>query len=306
VKALVKEGGAVRLASVPDPAIAGPDDVRIRVAFAGVCRTDVFVADGRLPSRDPVVLGHELSGVVDAAGPASGLSPGDRVTAAPLIPCGRCQACRDASVCGSPEMLGVARHGAFAELVCVPAAVVHRVPDGLPLRTAAYTEPVAAALSVLHAGIAAGQRGLVQGGGRIAWLVHRVLRAHGFERVDLGVPDDAPPASAYDFAVETGGGTAAMRALVDAVRPGGLIVLRSRLAEPVGLDLLQIVPKELTFRAVHYGPFPAAVALLASGRLDLCDVLAPARPLEDHEEVLAEARRSERAKLFFAPSPELG
>jgi threonine dehydrogenase-like Zn-dependent dehydrogenase len=102
------------------------------------------------------------------------------------------------------------------------------------------------------------------------------------------------------------GRTAAMRALVDAVRPGCMIVLRSRLAEPVGIDLLQVVPKELTFRAVHYGSFSYALELLASGRLDLGDVLGPARPLESHAEVLAEARRSEHAKLFFAPAPELG
>jgi L-iditol 2-dehydrogenase len=183
---------------------------------------------------------------------------------------------------------------------------VHRVPDGLPLRVAAYTEPVAAALAVLHAGIAPEERGLVHGGGRIARLVHQVLCAHGFERVDLGLPEGGPaPADAYDFAVETGGGTAALRALVDAVRPGGRIVLRSRLAEPVGLDLLQVVPKELTLRAVHYGSFAAAVALLASGRLELGDVLGPARPLERHAEVLDEARRSERAKLFFAVAPKV-
>jgi hypothetical protein len=66
------------------------------------------------------------------------------------------------------------------------------------------------------------------------------------------------------------------------------------------------VPKELTLRAVHYGSFPDAVALLASGKLGVDDLLGPARPLAAFEEVLAEARRTERAKLFFAISPELG
>ena len=305
MRALVKEGGAVRLLRVPVPPLDGPGDVRLRVAFAGVCRTDLFVADGRLPSRDPVVLGHELSGVVDAAGPSSGFAAGERVTVAPLLPCGRCAACQAGKACRSPEMLGVARHGAFADQLVVPGSAVHRVPAGLSLRTAATSEPVAAALAVLHAGIAPGERGLVHGSGRIAQLVHRILVAHGFERVDLGPAEGAPPVDAYDFAVETGGGTAALRALVDAVRPGGRIVIRSRMAEHVGLDLLQIVPKEITLRAVHYGSFPDAIALLASGKLGAGELLGSARPLEAFAEVLAEARRSERAKLLFGIAPEL-
>lgn len=71
MRALLKEGGSVRLARVPEPVIAAGDDVLVRVAFAGVCRTDLLVAEGRLPSRDPIVLGHELSGVVAAAGPSA-------------------------------------------------------------------------------------------------------------------------------------------------------------------------------------------------------------------------------------------
>ena len=304
--AIVKEGPTVRLARVPAPMLSAPDDVVLRVAFAGICRTDLLVADGRLPSRDPVILGHELSGVVHEAGPRAGFTVGERVTVAPLLPCGRCERCRDGHSCSAPEMLGVARHGAFAELLCVPASAVHRVPPSLPLRAAAYTEPVAAALAVLHAGIATAERGVVHGSGRIARLVHQVLVAHGFERVELRDPAGSPlPRDAFDFAVETGGGTAALAALVDAVRPGGRIVLKSRLPEPLGLDLLRIVPRELTLRAVHYGSFPAAIELLASGRLALDEILGPARPLDDFERVLAEARRSESAKLFFAVTPGL-
>src|SRR5262245_37220634 len=114
MRALIKEGGSVRLAQVPEPTLASDDDVLVRVAFAGVCRTDLLVASGRLPSRDPIVLGHELSGVIAAAGNAAGgLREGDRVTVAPLCPCRRCARCCEGKSCGAPEMLGVTRHGAF-------------------------------------------------------------------------------------------------------------------------------------------------------------------------------------------------
>src|SRR4051794_13045275 len=96
MRALVKEGGSVRLARVPEPTLAADDDVIVRVAFAGICRTDLLVASGRLPSRDPIVLGHELSGVVVARGPAARhLREGDRVTVAPLLACRRCVRCSE-------------------------------------------------------------------------------------------------------------------------------------------------------------------------------------------------------------------
>lgn len=314
MRALLKEGGSVRLARVPEPVIAAGDDVLVRVAFAGVCRTDLLVAEGRLPSRDPIVLGHELSGVVAAAGPsARGIAAGDRVTVAPLLACGRCRGCLVSqanegagrgAACSAPEMLGVLRHGAFADMLVVPAASVHRIPAGLPMRTAAYVEPVAASLAVLHAGISREQRGLVLGRGRIAELTMRVLLAHGFERVDLRAPGDPLAEDEYDFAIETAASTAVMRALAAAVRPRGRVVLKSRLVEPVALDLLQIVPKELTLAAAHYGSFEDAIALLASRRLVADDLLGPARPLEAFADVLEDAKKSEQNKLFFAISPE--
>ena len=169
---------------------------------------------------------------------------------------------------------------------------------------AATTEPVAAAMAVLHAETSPMERGLVHGGGRIARLVHRVLVVHGYTRVDLGDPQGG---GEYDFAVETGGGSAAIRALVDAVRFAGRIVLRSRPAEPLGLDMLQILPREdhPPRRPLRLLPM-AAANLLASGKLGAGESLGAARPLEDFAEVLAEARRSEREKLFFSIDPELG
>src|SRR5262245_45934173 len=64
MQAVVKRGREVRLAEVPCPVLTQPDDVLLRVLAAGVCRTDVGIAEGTLPSADPVVLGHEFAGVV--------------------------------------------------------------------------------------------------------------------------------------------------------------------------------------------------------------------------------------------------
>ena len=195
MKALLREASGVRLARVPTPR-CGPGEVRVRLAFAGVCRTDLYAADGRIPVRAPVILGHELSGVVDAGE----LPAGTPVTAIPFVPCAAC-AWADPPRCTEPERLGVHRDGAFAEHVVLPLGAVLAVPRTMPLLWAAYVEPVAAALAVLKTPIRPSERGWVAGDNRIAELTRRVLHAHGFERVSGARPDGDP----VDFVVETEG-----------------------------------------------------------------------------------------------------
>ena len=166
MEALVKQGPSVALRTVARPCVSRSDDVIVHVMAAGLCRTDVYVADGRIRAVDPVILGHEFSGVISDVGPAvQDLSPGDRVTAMPAIPCGACALCRggDRAHCGSRGFLGIDWQGAFAEYVRVPRSAVHRIPDGLSFRQGAYVEPVAAALGVLRAELPRDGRGLVWG-----------------------------------------------------------------------------------------------------------------------------------------------
>src|SRR3990172_8771933 len=71
-----------------------PGWVRVRVAHCGLCHSDLSVVEGTFPSRLPVVLGHEASGVVESVGPeVEGLAPGDAVVLSPCPPCGRCAWC---------------------------------------------------------------------------------------------------------------------------------------------------------------------------------------------------------------------
>ena len=211
------------------------DDVVVRVALAGICRTDLYAARGQLGTvRDGLILGHEFAGTVDEVGAdCGGLRPGDRVAVFPFVPCGDCVNCAEGRErnCLRRSMLGVDRDGAFAAYVAVPARCVYRLPARLSLRVAAYAEPVAAALAVLDAGLRPDQRGLILGRNRFAVLIERVLRAHGFGQVRLSDPvggDDRPSAHAFDFAVETGATAEALAEAVRVTRPLGTVVLRSR------------------------------------------------------------------------------
>ncbi|HTE19952.1 MAG TPA: alcohol dehydrogenase catalytic domain-containing protein, partial [Armatimonadota bacterium] len=293
------------------PCLGEAGDVVVRIVVAGICRTDVYAAEGRIPVREPVVLGHEFAGVVEAVAPGvAAVRLGDRVTAMPWVPCGECRECRSAggpgTRCLRSRMLGVDRDGAFAEHVVVPAETLYRLPDSVSFTSGAYVEPVAASLAVLNAGLRAGTRGLVYGRNRIALLTLRVLAAHGVTNVALvDAPEAADlPDGEYDWAVETVATAESLRALVRGVRPGGKVVLKSRPCRPVELDVRAAVLKELTLHAVNYGSFHDAIALLAERRIDVTDLLGPVYPLEQWEQAFAESASSEKTKRFLAPSDE--
>jgi threonine dehydrogenase-like Zn-dependent dehydrogenase len=307
--ALVREAGGPALRVRPAPGRPGPGEALVRVAFAGVCRTDLYAAEGRIPVASGRVLGHEFSGRVVALGEgARGPEAGRAVTADPRLPCGGCAGCRAGGGCARPRFLGLDVDGAFCEWLLLPACSLVPLPEGLDLRVGAYVEPVAATLAVLGAGIAPGECGVVYGAGRIAALAYDVLRAHGFERVELCDPGSggALDEGAYDFAVEAGLTGAGLRALVAALRPRGRLVLKSRLVEPLPLELGPLVRKELSLVAAHYGSFDDAVGLLAGGRLELRDRLAPPRPLGEFASVFAGEARAARQKAMFALAPEGG
>lgn len=298
--ALVRDERGTSLRAIARPRVEAPDDVLVRVACAGICRTDVWAADGALPTSVPVVLGHELAGFVHAMGDdVRDLAIGDAVTVEPWTACRRCGPCGRGRPCAARRMLGVHRDGAFAELVRVPRDVVHRLPRALPLRVGAYAEPVAASLAAARADLHG--PGLVLGRGRVATLTTRVLRARGLD-VTLRAPWEAIERGAYAFAVETVASSEALRVAIDAVERGGTIVLKSRDKRAVGLSIGDVVEKELVLRGVEHAPFADAIAMLDEALVG--DLLGDAFALRDHEAAFARARASEGEKVMFVLDQE--
>lgn len=305
IRAVVKQGPFVRMCRVPMPE-PRPGEVLIRVEVAGVCRTDVYVAQGKLSCADPLILGHELAGVVAADGRGDhGFASGDRVAVMPAIPCGACLRCAGGmpECCPHHQFLGVGRHGAFAEYISVPAQVVHHLPDALSFREGAYTEPVCASLAVLKAGIQPGQRGLIYGDNRIAELTKRVLSTAGFPAVETQPIDPPVPleTDAYDFVIETQPIAPAFDEIIRVLRPGGRIILKSRPPAPVAIDLAAAVRKEVIFESVSYGTFSESLDFLTHH--DLADLFGEVRPLEDFADVFADDDVGENLKSFLSPDP---
>lgn len=131
---------AVVLEDVPIPE-PGPGEVLVKVAFCGICHSDVSLINGTLPAQRPVVTqGHEASGTIAKLGPdVTGWSEGDRVIVAAGRPCGTCPNCRrgDGAHCLMMQLMAFAYDGAWAEYTVALAAGLTRVPDNVPLEQAA-------------------------------------------------------------------------------------------------------------------------------------------------------------------------
>lgn len=255
---------------VPEP---GPGEVRIEVAAAGICGTDLHIRDGEFATRPPVVMGHELAGRVAALGAGvDGPEVGTRVTAETYFrTCGQCRYCRDGlrNLCPERRSIGSAVNGAFAPYLVVPAGNLHRLPEHVSDRAGALTEPLACVVHGVLGGaggpsVAPGDVAVVAGPGAIGLLTTQVVRAAGATVVVLGTSADEARLElalrlGAHHAVNVESGQASE--LVHDLTPGGHgadVVYECSGAGPSAAGLLQLVRRR--GRYVQIGLFGKPVA----------------------------------------------
>lgn len=196
----VKEGsGNLVYQDIPDPQ-PGPGEVRIKIAFSGICGSDLkfyhWTHRASLKIPIPIVLGHEFSGTVDAVGEGvARVAPGDRVTAeAPKSVCGKCDFCinGDPSFCVSKKTAGLHTDGAMAEYLCIREEIVHKIPQGVTLEEAAMTEPCAIAMHCVYdrGSIKGGDTVVVFGPGTIGLLCLQFAKVNGARVILAGTRRD--------------------------------------------------------------------------------------------------------------------
>jgi len=188
--------GQVTVDDRPSP-FAGPGEVRLRVAAASLCASDVRVYRGEKYAAPGVIPGHEIAGVVDQVGEGvDNVSEGDRVALCPIVACNRCRYCLlgRRNRCTQRQTLGYDLDGGFAEYLRIPASLVSTghvipVPDALPLDLAAITEPSACTLASLElCEVGAGVSMAILGAGPMG-LMHLLLgRALGAGPIIVSEP----------------------------------------------------------------------------------------------------------------------
>jgi (R,R)-butanediol dehydrogenase/meso-butanediol dehydrogenase/diacetyl reductase len=292
----------------------GRGEVRLDVAYCGLCGTDLHIAHGAMDARvrPPQVIGHEMSGIVAEVGAGvEGFRVGDPVVVRPLDSRGETSADRGLShISRNLKFLGIDAPGALQASWTVPAFTLHALPVTVDLRVGALVEPLAVACHDVRRGeVVADQAVVVVGGGPIGLLISLVARAYGayvhvvepdpsrrqlarelgFEALDPTTDDvagtiaDATEGAGAEVVFEVSGSPAGILAATKHAGLRGRIVVVAIFPEPQPVELFDIFWKELELRGARvYEPqdYDAAIALLAGGSLDVEPLITAVEPLE--------------------------
>ncbi len=251
----------LRLDTLPVPAL-GEDEVLVKIAYCGVCGSDIPRVYSKGTYYFPTVIGHEFSGVIEYD--PKGELNGKRVAVFPLLPCFECDSCQQEryALCADYDYYGSRRDGAMAEYLAVKRFNLLLLPDDVSLEAGAMCEPSAVAChATKKLGELTGKSVLISGAGPIGILAAMFCRHRGAEKVYFFDLDDAKVRAAeklgfyeytddisVDTVVEgTGAGPALVRCL-KALKPFGKIVLMgnpSRGVELTQADYWLILRKEL-------------------------------------------------------------
>jgi len=331
--------GDVRVEDI-GPARPASDEAVVAVSYGGICGSDLHYwthgAAGASILREPMVLGHELSGTVTAAAAdGSGPAVGARVAVHPLTPVGDGSTPWPAdrpNLAPASTYLGSAMHlphtqGGFAQEVSLPTRMLHVLPDGLDLRTAALAEPAAVAWHGLErAGEIRGRRVAVIGAGPIGLLVAAVALHHGAAEViatdvqerplDIArgwgvtavAAQDAERIAALhaDVVVESSGTVPGLAAAISAARRGGTVVMLGlQRSGDIAVPMATAITRELTLTgSFRFGDeFAAVLAALADGSLRVDGVVTHEEDVRDAVAALgvaADAAVSSKVLLSFA------
>jgi L-iditol 2-dehydrogenase len=310
----------------PEP-VPGPHEVLVRVSAVGVCGSDVhYFEHGRIGSHvveSPLVLGHEAGGEVVAVGSSvTRVTVGQRVSVEPGVPdfsCGQCLAgrynlCENMRFYATPPI-----DGAFAELVTTHEQFAHPVPDNLSDDASALLEPLSVGLWACRKGrLGPGSRVLVTGAGPVGLMAvqaalalgaasvtvtdvnpHRLALAAELgatETVDVSATSVSASGVQADVLLECSGHPAATADAILAVAPAGTVVLVGMGGDEATLPVSRIQEREITltgtFRYAH--TWPAAIALAASGRVQLDRLVTGHYGLDEVREALTVARTDQR------------
>lgn len=324
--------GELQLQQRPHPTLAD-GEVVLQIEAVGICGSDMHAWHGHDPRRKPgLVLGHEFVGrITESAAP--GFDTGTRWTGNPLITCGVCDYCVQGrnNLCANRTMVGMTRPGAYAQYMSIPAASLIAMPQAMPARTAALTEPAATAWHAINLTIRALSRPLhecrvlVIGGGAIGILaallfrrlgvVHltvselnpkrreTVARAVGCQVMD---PREAPPPeSAYDHVMDAVGAKVTRQQAMASVRPGGVVMHVGLQDWASEIDMRKLTLAEITLLGTYTyttADLRATVAALEAGQFgDLAWV--EERPMNDGQQAFVDldSGASAAPKILLIP-----
>lgn len=310
------------------------------VKKAGICGSDIHNWDGGSP--EGLVMGHEFSGVVIDPGDRTDLKLGDRVTALPISPCGKCPACKS----GNPQYcletwsdalgLALTNPGAYAPRTGVRSDMVIKLPNNVNDDEAAMVEPAAVGLHAIHlADIKVGAKVLVIGGGIIGLVsamfakmegasyvaVSETNEGRGAKAVKLGVADEffnptkedfmekimEKTGLGFDYVIECCGNDAAVTSAIMTCRPGGKVVLVGVAPAPISIPTVVGVLHEIELQgaiAYTHEEFQTVIDLIAAKKIDVMKFVDKVVGIRDVQDAFVEltSGESDSVKILIDPN----
>lgn len=343
MKALLKKTnkyGDMELVDIEEPKIED-DQVKIKVAYSGICGSDIHSYKGEYSNlKPPVVLGHEFSGtVVEIGKKVKGIKIGDEVTSeTTFYICGECDYCktRDYNLCPNRKGLGTQVNGSFAEYVVARGESVHVLPNGVDLLSASMTEPLACAAhaALEQTNVKLGDIVLVLGPGPIGLLTSQIVKARGGYVILSGLSSDKERMEVADKigidktvnlekenlneviknltngygadkVFECSGSLAALDTAMELIRKKGEVIQVGIFKDKYNkIDLEKIVQKEIHYigcRSQKPSSWESALYLMKTKRVDTRAIISDVYSLNEWQKAFEKALKGEGIKIVLKP-----
>jgi 6-hydroxycyclohex-1-ene-1-carbonyl-CoA dehydrogenase len=316
-------GQPLKIEEVPTPEPA-EGEVLVKVAACGLCRTDLHYLHGTPTfKKPPIILGHEISGTVESLGEGvASFAEGDRVLIPPVFACGQCMYCRTGrgTICTKQTMVGNHRDGGFAEYIAVPASDIFNMPDSIPLVEGsiisdAISTPYHAVVNRARVkpgenvaifgcggvGLSTVQMAAVAGGNVIAIDIFdekleyaRKLGAvetiNAKEHEDVAKVVRKMTSGGADVAMEVIGYPPTIEAAYNAVRWGGRVIVVGYTHKDITINAGRMMFREIEMKGslgCGLQDYPVLLNLIASGKINVKELVTHSYPLEQINEGLA-------------------
>lgn len=342
MKALVKFAsgdGNVDVLDVEEP-VCGADQVKIEVAFCGLCGTDIHVLHDTFRNYPPIILGHEFAGtVVEVGKNVTGVTPGAKVAClgATAVTCNQCTYCKSGNFifCANRRGMGHGVNGGFTRYVVMRPEQLYRVPTDLPLEAAALSEPFAAAIHAVTelTQVRIGDVALISGPGPMGLLCLKLLVAEGVKTIVAGAAgDDSRLEAALRFgaadaihvqkqnlldavqkhtdgrgvnvAFECAGHESSVRACLKALRPMGRYTQVGICGREIQFPIDEIFYKQLQLTgSICYTAqtWDRMMKIFAQGRIRLEDMVSEKLPLAQWRKAFDLCVKKKALKVLLYP-----
>jgi L-iditol 2-dehydrogenase len=342
MKALVKYAsgeGNVEIQEVKEPC-CGDNQIKLEIAYCGICGTDIHVLHDTFRNYPPVILGHEFSGtVVEVGKKITSATLGERVTGlgATAVTCGVCKYCRSGYFifCANRRGMGHGVDGGFTRYVVMRPDQLYRIPENFSLDEAALSEPFAAVVQAVTeiTNVRIGDTALVSGPGPMGLLCLKLLVAEGVRTIVAGAPGDQERLSAalrigaaavinigeqslvdatqehtggvgVDVAFECAGHPGSVRGCLESLRPMGRYTQVAICGQDIQFPIDQIFYKQLIMSgSVCYTArtWERMMRIYAEGRVRLNDLISVKLPLSEWRDAFRLCDEKKAIKVLMYP-----